>query len=404
MNPLNGNTIDYEFGNFIKIADLIYYDGPLLSHYISPKGENYLFYWVDADDVYNRWMVLRVDLQTLQNYLEKKLSLRQVVTLPNDGFVYFVDINDSVEYHNIHVVAPRDIPEDYQPEDNSYYTFEIHEDIDLSALSQKYGSGILELHISGRSVKYGSMHFRMYAHLLTQIDEIRSRMASLYIRRVKKQSPDADQSALVQALRLDTEYEFLFPLAGSVRVLLKPVNPQRSFTVTTADDFAKDFVGLISSGYSSEDIVRYSNLYDQVVIKRYADLVQCLNKEHLSLGVKWRNEEANVFVSEGIKLKDTEKVLSNLLNFKYDDTETFDWEGQFYSVNIKSGSYAFVTADGEEFKSIGHFAPVLHDALWNISFGKTYKVKINRSSSELVGQQRKYHDVMVSFEERIEKI
>ena len=30
------------FDKFKKVADLIYFDGPLLSHYVTNKGDNYL--------------------------------------------------------------------------------------------------------------------------------------------------------------------------------------------------------------------------------------------------------------------------------------------------------------------------------------------------------------------------
>ena len=53
MKTINGFSINFDFSKLIKVADLIYYDGPLLSHYVSNKGENYLFYWVDVDNEYN---------------------------------------------------------------------------------------------------------------------------------------------------------------------------------------------------------------------------------------------------------------------------------------------------------------------------------------------------------------
>lgn len=54
MKTINGFSINFDFSKLIKVADLIYHDGPLLSHYVSNKGENYLFYWVDVDNEYNR--------------------------------------------------------------------------------------------------------------------------------------------------------------------------------------------------------------------------------------------------------------------------------------------------------------------------------------------------------------
>ena len=69
MKTINGFSINFDFSKLIKVADLIYYDGPLLSHYVSNKGENYLFYWVDVDNEYNRWVVIRTDIFSIQQYL-----------------------------------------------------------------------------------------------------------------------------------------------------------------------------------------------------------------------------------------------------------------------------------------------------------------------------------------------
>ena len=69
MKNVKGFDIQFDFSNFKKIADLICFEGPLLSHYVSSKGDDYLFYWVDRDDNDNRWMVLRVSLASLQKYM-----------------------------------------------------------------------------------------------------------------------------------------------------------------------------------------------------------------------------------------------------------------------------------------------------------------------------------------------
>ena len=71
MKCIEGYNIDYDFSQFKKVADLIYFEGPLLSHYVSSKGDDYLFYWVDRDGCDNRWLVLRVSMANLQKYIGK---------------------------------------------------------------------------------------------------------------------------------------------------------------------------------------------------------------------------------------------------------------------------------------------------------------------------------------------
>ena len=124
MKNLEGYNIDYDFSGFRKIADLIYFEGPFLSHYVSSKGDDYLFYWVDRDDCDNRWLVLRVSLANLQKYVGKEITLRELIEHPNDGYLYAVDVNNDINYHDVKLMQPSSLPEEYLPETDSYYAFD----------------------------------------------------------------------------------------------------------------------------------------------------------------------------------------------------------------------------------------------------------------------------------------
>ena len=123
LKTIEGYNIDYDFSSFRKIADLIYFEGPLLSHYVSSKGDDYLFYWVDRDDSNNRWLVLRVNLANLQKYIAKETTLRELIENPNDGYLYSVDVSNDITYHNVKLVQPSALPDEYLPEVDSYYAF-----------------------------------------------------------------------------------------------------------------------------------------------------------------------------------------------------------------------------------------------------------------------------------------
>ena len=124
MKKIEGYSLDFDFNKFKRIADLICFDGPFLSHYVSDKGDDYLFYWVDCDEHDNRWLVIRVSLSSLQKYIGKELTLRELVENPNDGFLYCVEVNNDLIFHNAILVQPASLPEDYLPAEDSYYEFE----------------------------------------------------------------------------------------------------------------------------------------------------------------------------------------------------------------------------------------------------------------------------------------
>jgi len=405
MKAINGFNFNFDFSKLIKVADLIYFDGPLLSHYISDKGENYLFHWADADDDYNRWIVLRTDILSIQQYLDKKVNLRSLIMEPNDGFVFSVDIDADLNYTNIRVVPVEAIPEEYLPTEDSFYSFKVEDDIDLSALSQKYSSGILEIHIDGQDVKYGSIPLHKLAPIIPKIEEIRKSMSSKYAKRIKRSQQDMDKNAkqaLERELRLDTQYEFLYSLAGSIRIILKPINQQTSFGPTYSDDFAREFTGLFVSGYSKENIQGYSETYDKQTIKRYSDFMSFLNSEKLSLGVKWCNMGTQTRINHKIEIDDTQKILSNLSNFDFDNEEELKVIGKFYSLNVKTGSYSFESVEGDDFKSSGFLDNSRKQMAFSISFNKTYQVIINRKVKEPVGRKQIIKDTIVSFIEEVD--
>ena len=96
--------------------------------------DDYLFYWVDRDTSDNRWLVLRVSLASLQRYMAGDISLRELIENPNDGYLYQVDVDDSIHYHDVVLVQPADLPEEYLPAADSYYAFEPIPAIDASEM------------------------------------------------------------------------------------------------------------------------------------------------------------------------------------------------------------------------------------------------------------------------------
>ncbi|WNY25919.1 DUF6575 domain-containing protein [Methanolapillus millepedarum] len=126
MNPVENIKIP-NFQIFEKKADLIYYDGPLLSHLISPAGEDYIFYWVDVNEKYNKWIVFQTTPSQIEEYLNKKISLRQFMFDCLEGIAYSIDIDNNIDYHNVFAFNINTILPEYLPTEDSYHVFEVRE-------------------------------------------------------------------------------------------------------------------------------------------------------------------------------------------------------------------------------------------------------------------------------------
>lgn len=105
-------------------VDLIYFDGPLLSLFNDKEGHGYIYYWCDIDENYNRRIIFRIDKTKLKSFILMENTLKDLVLNPSGGILYVVDIDDKLEYQNIQVVRPDELPESYVPENDSYYDLE----------------------------------------------------------------------------------------------------------------------------------------------------------------------------------------------------------------------------------------------------------------------------------------
>lgn len=119
------------------VTDLIQFDGPLLSLFENEYDDRYMYYWCDVDEHNNRWIIFRLDRSQLKSFILKKISLKDLILNPIDGFLYIADIDDNLHYSNIYFVQPNELPELYVPESDSYYDLdsELNEESQLIVLS-----------------------------------------------------------------------------------------------------------------------------------------------------------------------------------------------------------------------------------------------------------------------------
>lgn len=124
MKRLHGKSAAFELKELQRCGDLIYCEGPLLTHYMSDDGNHYLVCWVDADEHCNRWIIFRTNIANLRKYIAKGVTLRHLVCHPADNLVWVTDIDNSETQCNTQVLQPGELPEEYLPAEESYYAFE----------------------------------------------------------------------------------------------------------------------------------------------------------------------------------------------------------------------------------------------------------------------------------------
>ncbi|MFJ5509209.1 hypothetical protein [Pectobacterium jejuense] len=122
MIKLKGKPISTgDMPKFNWYADLIDFDGPLLSLFKGERNTDALYMWVDNDTRRNRWCIIPVNRITLNDYLQKKTSLKEVVLSAKK--VIFFNMSEGVNgltKRSCIEVARDDFPADYFPDEDAY--------------------------------------------------------------------------------------------------------------------------------------------------------------------------------------------------------------------------------------------------------------------------------------------
>ena len=102
-------------------GDLLYHEGPLLTHFVNSENSNehYLYKWSDIDEKCNRWLIFKVTTENLISFFEGNLTLLHLIQ--KNQFVYFLDLDTEISEVNAFVCPIQKIPDDYLPSERSFF-------------------------------------------------------------------------------------------------------------------------------------------------------------------------------------------------------------------------------------------------------------------------------------------
>ena len=121
MKDVKGLKIKHLDFHPLKMGDLIYYEGPLLSHFVDNNSPNdhYFYRWVDFDDETHRWLIFKSSDKDIKAFLNKEISLWQMII--QKSTVILLDFDDDLNKKQILVAAVSELPNTYLPSEQSYF-------------------------------------------------------------------------------------------------------------------------------------------------------------------------------------------------------------------------------------------------------------------------------------------
>ena len=124
LPSINGTALDREhWPDFTWNADLVEFDGPLISLYKTDQDADALFVWLDKSGQANRWCVLDVDREPLRLYLTREKTLRDLFTLRSEVLMFRV--GSGGRRTELMKVSISDLPTQYLPGVDSFLYDEI---------------------------------------------------------------------------------------------------------------------------------------------------------------------------------------------------------------------------------------------------------------------------------------
>lgn len=140
MKNIKGLKINHLDFHPLKMGDFLYYEGPLLSHFIDKNkpSDHYFYRWVDFNDDSHRWLIFKSSEKDIKLFLCNDISLWDMIN--KNSTITLVDLDDDLNKKQIIVTTMSELPESYLPSEKSYYKEEQyhHYTVELkNQLSQK---------------------------------------------------------------------------------------------------------------------------------------------------------------------------------------------------------------------------------------------------------------------------
>jgi len=382
MERIDGIEIP-DFKSFDKIRDLIWFDGPLVSHFTSPDNTAYVFYWsdLDSDKGIDRWIITPVNEYLIDRYIERHITLKELMLKTLNGIAFSAEIDKDDNYFDVYAFSIHTIDPAYLPEDDTYNEFEIIDYLNVFNLSRKNEIGILELKITGLSVKRGIMDFSQFMGTLGKVEDILNKISPDYTENILRRGGRVE--GITQNVRRTmyekSHFEVLAPAAGSFKVFLKPISKTISITEGRefTDEFTDEFLNLFQNSLDNDisGFEHYDASYRPDLLGDCIALAKYIKSNRLNIDFTWYNSNTEYERQERIKNEDSDKIIQNIIAYKTRDSRKFAALGYFTSLNISTGYFIFYLDENTPpYK--GHYVKDDKTPLKQIKFDKNYSVSL----------------------------
>jgi hypothetical protein len=322
---------DWPFNEYKYIDDLIDFEGPILVHYSKDDINHALYYWIEGSEKLNRWLCFSVSISELYDYLFSIISLYDLIKNKSNELFFTVDIDQELKYNNFQMLFGYSLPDEYFPDIESYYTFEVNEfynklfnqldkDYHIEVLRKHsihlryacknsiYGdtvsaeeAGSFLINISSSFKSFGSYHFfNKFKNDYSDVEELS---------RTTKKIAEAISPRISNAMQHSFEVSLITETTKDERILkkFKVKNEYEDFRKEITEKYSNEVLTIDYNNVKNiEDII---NKYDNFSRKKiFEPVIKIINnpKYQLSFIDKKRNVIKEL---KHIKFENKEKII-----------------------------------------------------------------------------------------------
>ncbi len=388
MNNLSGwGDWQTKLPKLEKVSDLIYFGGPFLSHFRSESGDSYLYHFCESEDGISRWLVFRVHDEVLNSYVERRRDLRSLITSAADGFVFMLDLNEYADIVKIRYAKPESVPVSYLPPSGMLYDgIPIAAVIDTMALSEKFGTSVLNLHLASQGREhqfgYGTARLSKLADVLYSLDKIVKDSAEHTYTRAAR--VDANHRAIHDRIFNREEYSYdvaAFAPTGSVNLVLKPAfigGELLPDVETSQGQITEGVLSMFNELAKVEQIdENLMERFGEDVIQSASQFIADLGKAEIGFSLSYADatKTSKPHSSTDIPARLAVQITANLRKGTSDNSKLY-LDGMFTHLNVRTRYYEFVSKTGTI--STGHLRPSLKSMLKGIKLLSPYRASIDR--------------------------
>ncbi len=106
----------------VKILDIEYYEGPMLSLFKDEEADNfYLYKWLDVEKNGHKWLIFKTNHDNLYDYIHQNIDEKMLIQKAVNGQYATAIIEPNLTYTHIKRFTTASLPNSFLPAKNCFF-------------------------------------------------------------------------------------------------------------------------------------------------------------------------------------------------------------------------------------------------------------------------------------------